>query len=422
MPEKIWDTVVVGAGAAGLMTAIQCRRGGLEVLLLDTKPKIGAKILMSGGTRCNITNAKVLPADFETETPLTLRNILKTFPADKARQFFEEIGLELVLEEGGKYFPSTHSGRTVLEAFLLECDRLGIQLETPRKVTAVRPHPNPLPEGEGKSLFLLEGEGFSYQSKTVVLCTGGLSYPSTGSDGTGYKIAETFGHTLVPLTPSLTPLETDDPQWKSLAGVSLEARLTLRVDGKKKAEFTGGFLFTHTGFSGPAVLNVSRYWLRETGGRELQICFLPQATEDRVREELIAEAKNIPTLSVRRIFAEDLPERLLDVLFEKSGVDGNVQLAHLQRIGREKLIRNLFYYPLAVTKAVGYGKAEVTAGGVDLSQVDPRTLESRLRPGLFFAGEILDVDGRIGGFNFQWAWSSGAAAARAILARAGKKP
>jgi len=169
-------------------------------------------------------------------------------------------------------------------------------------------------------------------------------------------------------------------------------------------------------------LNVSRYWLRETGGRELQICFLPQATEDRVREELIAEAKNIPTLSVRRIFAEDLPERLLDVLFEKSGVDGNVQLAHLQRIGREKLIRNLFYYPLAVTKAVGYGKAEVTAGGVDLSQVDPRTLESRLRPGLFFAGEILDVDGRIGGFNFQWAWSSGAAAARAILARAGKKP
>ena len=405
---KLWDVAVVGAGAAGLMTAIvAAKQSGAPILLLDSREKIGAKILMSGGTRCNVTNQRVTEKDFESENKRVLRDVLKTFSSEKAAEFFRELGVDLVVEPGGKYFPSTHSARTVLDALQRECEKRGVHLAAGAKITKIT--------REGNN-FILDGAAeSSWHAKTVVICTGGLSYPASGSDGTGYEIAKSFGHSLIFTTPALTPLQTDDADWKSLSGVSLPVRLTLWSGSKKEAVFEDSFLFTHFGFSGPAALNISRHWVRreEKSSRKLTGNFLPSETEEDFRKALAAAAKKYPNQRLKSFVSEKAPERFTEVFLRKLGIPDAVILNQLKRGERELLIRSLFHFPLSVTGVVGYGKAEATAGGVDLREVDPKTLESKLQPGLFFAGEILDVDGRIGGFNFQWAWSSGFVAGRA---------
>ncbi len=397
------------------MTAIFSARAGLKVLLLDSQPKIGAKILMSGGTRCNVTNQKVTENDFHSENPRAVKNILQGFPSGQAVRFFEGLDVELVLEEGGKYFPSTHSGRTILEVLTKEIKRLGVTLEVSCKVRKI--------DFENQ-VFTVSGEGFEHVSKTVVLCTGGLSYPTTGSDGSGYSLAKSFGHSLIPTIPSLTPLETDDQDWKNLTGVSLPVRLTLWAGDKKQISYEGSFLFTHFGFSGPVVLNLSRHWIRSKENSTVKVAanFLPGITEERFREKLEVDTRWYPKESLKKFLTPTLPERFVEIFLRRQSVPENVILNQLTREQREKLIRALYHSPLSVTGAVGYKKAEATAGGVDFKGVNPKTLESKLQPGLFFAGEILDVDGRIGGFNFQWAWSSGVAAARAIAEKLGVKP
>ncbi len=403
---------VVGAGAAGLMTAVTCRRAGLRVLLLDGREKIGAKILISGGTRCNLTNLEVTEKDFQSESLRMVSRILQAFPSSSAVQFFRGLGVEVTLEQGGKFFPVTHSAKTVLDAFLKECERLGVRLETGRKVTGL---------SFDKDLFTVSGQGFSYSARAVVLCTGGLSYPSTGSDGTGYEIAKAAGHKLVFTTPALTPLLTDDQDLKNLSGIALPARLTLIHEKKKEAMYEGPLLFTHFGFSGPAALNMSRHWIRQhpnglaKGGVRLLANFLPAMKEDSFRDEILSASRQFPARLVKSFLAEKFPERFAEIFLKKTGLPPSLVLNQLKRAESEKLLQALFHFPLSVIGALGYIKAEVTAGGVDIREMDPRTLESKHRSGLFFAGEILDVDGRIGGFNFQWAWSSGVAAACGVI-------
>ncbi len=408
MNNKIYDVVIVGAGAAGLMTAICCRRHGLEVLLLDGQPKIGAKILMSGGTRCNVTNFDVNERDYQSEELRTVRNVLKAFPATQTIKFFRRLGVNLILEPGGKYFPTTHSGKTVLEAFLKEIDRLGVVLQTSCKVDHI--------EFDGKK-FHVRGENFATLSKTVVLCSGGLSYPTTGSDGVGYRLAKHFGHHLIPTTPALTPFGTSDQDWKDLSGVTLPARLTLHVDGKKHIAYEDSFLFTHFGYSGPCVLDISRHWIRLKDKHDVKLTanFLPDFDEQLLRSSLDQFVKDHPKKLTKSFLVEKLPERFIETFLKKIDLDDTIGVSQLKKENRERLISGLLSCPLPVTGVIGYKKAEVTAGGVDFKEVDAKTLESKLQRGLFFAGEILDVDGRIGGFNFQWAWASGYVVAQAII-------
>ncbi len=367
---KTADVAVVGAGAAGLMAAIHAGRSSTNVVLLDSRPKIGAKILISGGTRCNVTNRAVTPSDYEGGPKHFLKHVFAAFPPEKTRAFFEGIGVTLVLEPSGKYFPVTHSGKTVLEALVKELGRSGAELRT-AKVTAIR---------KKEGLFELETDKGGMNARRVVLATGGLSLPETGSDGTGLKIAEALGHTIVRTAPALTPLLSDDKDWHALSGLTLEdVRLDFYSGGKKRASSRGGFLFTHFGFSGPAALDISRHWALADAKEKPQIIadFQPAG-----------EAK--------------LPKRLFETLKKKCAGQTGKKASH---------------YPLEVTGVYGYKKAEVTAGGVDLQEVNVSTMESKIVPGLFFAGEILDVDGRIGGFNFQWAWSTGAVAGRSAALR-----
>lgn len=362
---------MVGAGAAGLMAAITAARhqsDGAPVSLFDSRQKIGAKILISGGTRCNVTNRKVTAEDYQGGPRHFIRHVFEAFtPVDTIR-FFKSIGVELVLEPTGKYFPVTHSGKTVLEALMREAENAGVRLVTGRRIVGI--------EGK-KGAFRLSLEDGTLEAQRVILCTGGLSLPETGSDGMGLRIAEKLGHTLVRTAPALTPLLSEDKDWAALSGLTLEdVRLDFYSQGKKKASARGGFLFTHFGFSGPAALDISRHFALTVPlhGPRIEADFLPAGDERR------------------------LPKRFYETLKKKCGKD---------------LAKRLHRYPLEVTGVYGYKKAEVTAGGVDLREVSVATMESKKVPGLYFAGEILDVDGRIGGFNFQWSWSSGAVAGKA---------
>ncbi|MBP9864842.1 MAG: NAD(P)/FAD-dependent oxidoreductase [Candidatus Omnitrophica bacterium] len=403
MPEP-YAVAIVGAGAAGLASAIASARAKApSVLLLDGREVIGAKILMSGGTRCNVTHVRVSPSDFFSQAPRTVRNILSGFPPERTLQFFRELGVSLVLEETGKYFPETNSAKTILEALMAETRRLGVSLLTGVKVERAE---------QAERLFHITSQDKTYSAQTLILCTGGLSYPSTGSDGSGYRLAEAFGHRRVETSPALTPLLTSDSLWKSLSGLTLDCRLECWVGGKKQTEFTDSFLFTHQGFSGPAALNISRHWIRaaKADAPEIRASFLPKMHENSLREKVLTDAAQFPTRSVKRWLAGLVPERLAEALAARAGIPEGMMMSSLTRTQREALIRAALQSSLEVSGTSGYAKAEVTAGGIDFADVDPHTLESRKVPGLFFAGEILDVDGRIGGFNFQWAWASGHAA------------
>ncbi|OGW83239.1 MAG: hypothetical protein A3C47_02075 [Omnitrophica bacterium RIFCSPHIGHO2_02_FULL_51_18] len=388
------------------MTAIQAARQNdgesSTILLIDRRQKIGAKILISGGTRCNVTNREVLSSDYQGGVSHFVKHVLEAFTPRETIDFFGQMGVELVLEPTGKYFPTTHSGKTVLEALVRETERLGIELKTGVVITGV--------EKEG-NFFRLSGKSETESSllaKKVILTTGGLSYPETGSDGTGFQIARSFGHTIVDTAPALTPLTTDDEDWRSLSGITLPVKLSFYKQNRKKAEARGSFLFTHFGFSGPVVLDISRHWTKAGLQEEprVEASFLPDQNEAALGSVLEKKKNANPHRKLKTVLCEDfsLPARFVEVFLRKAGVSTD-----------KKIIRLLLNCPLRVTGVVGYKKAEVTAGGVDLKEVNVSTMESRKVPGLYFAGEILDVDGRIGGFNFQWAWSSGAVAGRAAV-------
>lgn len=407
---KDFDVAIVGAGAAGLMTAIVAARAGgpgLSVVLFDTRRKIGAKILMSGGTRCNVTNVEVTPSDYCGGPRHFIKHVLEAFTPHETIKLFEEIGVHLVLEPPGKYFPTTHSGKTVLEALVKEAERLSVVFKAGVRITKVR---------KSGDHFILSGENEEVAAKRVVLTSGGLSYPETGSDGTGFLIAKNFGHSIVKTTPALTPLTTDDADWKSLSGVTLDARLSFFESGRKKAESEGSFLFTHFGFSGPAALDISRHFAgsSQSHSPEIRASFAPGEAEESLGARFESFRKKHPHKLVKSFLAEELglPERFAEIFLEKIKFE---QKSSMEKCGGprgRRLVHCILNYPLEVTGVVGYKKAEVTAGGVDLKEAKFSTMESKLVPGLYFAGEILDVDGRIGGFNFQWSWSSGAVAGR----------
>ena len=267
-----------------------------------------------------------------------------------------------------------------------------------------------------RGIFRVTGEGFECFATTLVIATGGLSYPGTGSDGSGFLFAKSLGHSMISATPALTPLITNDPDWKSLAGITLPVRFSILADGKKIAQSDGAMLFTHAGFSGPAVLDISGPWLRcDAKQKELRVNFLPSRHEADVSVEFSRLFELHPDRSLRRALAQYFPERFVEILLKKGGVEPTKRLDQISKKERESFLRSLFQFPVKVTGSQGYEKAEATAGGVDLKEVDAKTLESKLCPGLFFAGEVLDVDGRIGGFNFQWAWASGTVVGRAIV-------
>ena len=412
------DVVIVGAGAAGLATAIFAAQLGARgrIVVLEGARKPGAKILVSGGSRCNVTNTTVTETDFWGGRRSIVRRVLRGFTAADAATFFGDLGVPLHEEPGGKLFPDSNRSRDVLEALLGAAARSGIRLVTGARVVAV---------DRVTGGFALRTAAGSVEAQRIVLATGGRSLPKSGSDGAGYAFAQALGHTLEPQTPALAPLVLDSESpagiHRALSGVALDAEITVWVDGRVSTRLSGALLWTHFGISGPLALNASRHWERarlEGHPASLTLNMRPGKTFEDLDAAWIAAAQARARISVRSLLAMDLPDAVGLAVLGVLGIDRDRALADLCRTDRRRLAHAIAAWPLPVVASRGYDYAEVTAGGVPLSEIDPATMESRVCPGLYLVGEILDVDGRIGGFNFQWAWSTAFAAGRALSSAA----
>jgi predicted Rossmann fold flavoprotein len=379
-------------------------------VLLDGARKPGAKILVSGGSRCNVTNVAVEDTDFWGGRRSIIRRILRAFPAPRTVAFFRELGVSLHEEADGKLFPDSHRSRDVLDALLREIAARGAALLGNHRVLDV------VPSSSGFRIITSQGE---MQAGRVALATGGRSLPKTGSDGAGIEIARRLGHAVVPTTPALTPLlfPEGDALHRELSGVAQDVELSIWIDGAVSERMRGAMLWTHFGISGPIALNASRHWLRaELEGRTISITvnFCAGESFEALERAWVELAAARPRAAVLTTLATMLPASAAAALLRQLDIDGTVALAHFGRDERRRLTHALTSWTLPITGARGYNHAEVTAGGIALTEIDPATMASRVCPGLFLVGEMLDVDGRLGGFNFQWATGhvAGAALAR----------
>ena len=383
-----YDLAIVGAGAAGLTAAIFAKRAAPEarIVALDGAPKIGAKILIAGGGRCNVTHDVVNTDDFNGNRN-AIAKVLRTFPVEETVRWFEELGVTLKREEKGKLFPVTDRARTVLEALLGACE--GVEIRTSCRVESM------------ERGFVLHTSAGTIEARRVMLSTGGRSVPKTGSDGHGYELARALGHTVSDVFPALVPLVFESGSLlTSLSGTSAEVELSvLSETGRVIARQRGAMLLTHFGISGPAALDISRHWIAAPGSK-LVANFLPGETFESL-ERLLLDRGN-PRATVVSVLRGRLPERILSLLAGEP-----VPLAKLTKDERRRIVRAFVELPLPVVRDRGFDFAEVTAGGVPLNEIELATMASRRCDGLFLCGEILDVDGRIGGYNFQWAWASG---------------
>ena len=381
------------------MAAVFAARAGAEVVLLERTRKGGKKIVVSGGGRCNVLPSVVDPARFVTgSSPRVLRRILESWPLAEQRAFFErDLGIPLQLEpETGKLFPASNRATDVRDGLVEAARQAGADLRFNTTVTGLAP------SAEG---WRVETDGGALDARAAILATGGLSVPNTGSDGFGLQAAEALGHRMEPAYPALTPLLADRAPHADLSGVSLD--VTVRAPAKPNGiETTGGFLFTHRGYSGPSVLDVSHLTtLSRRAGGDRQPVHVQWSPLDADAWDAALQAPGPGTVlaDLRRA----LPSRLADALLAEADVPADRNRADLRRDERRRLVRVLTEYPLPWTGDEGYKKAEVTGGGVGLGEVDTQTMESRRAAGLFFCGEVLDAFGPIGGYNFFWAWATG---------------
>ena len=394
--------IVIGAGAAGTMAAIFAARGGAAPTLLERTRDGGRKILISGGGRCNVLPIALDESRFVTDSsPNVLRKMLRAWPlAEQVRFFEQDLGIPLVEEhESGKRFPASHRARDVRDGLLGHARTCGVDVRFDTMVTGL------VPTATGWHVELADGASLTCDA--VVVATGGLSVPTTGSDGTGLQVLARLGHTMHPTYAALTPITADAPRLAALSGISLTVTLTAQHP-TRSASATGGFLFTHRGYSGPAVLDVSHVAVRSRAEPPPARVTVQWAALGHAEWEAALRPHGARTVlgALRAV----LPERLAVVLLDMAGVDPARSLADLRRDERRRLLETLVRGELPWSGDEGYRKAEVTGGGVALSEVDPRTMESRRHRGLYLCGEVLDAFGPIGGYNFCWAWSTGRAA------------
>jgi predicted Rossmann fold flavoprotein len=404
------DLLIIGAGAAGLMAGIHAGRQypGARILVLDGAKTLGAKILVAGGGRCNVTHDVVAETAYAGTSRNAIKKVLRRYDVPETIAFFAELGVQLKREATGKLFPTTNSARTVLDALLRGAQQAGVGLRYPRRVMWAKQ------EDAG---FVVGGDWGSIHAKRLILATGGRSLPKSGSDGHGYALAQAFGHTLTPhIFPALVPLLLPERHFmRALSGIAAQVTLEVRsAAGKSLASYTDALLCTHFGISGPVALDISRYWIAvqmDDAAAVLVANWLPDQTMTQVDTELQTWRE-----SAWKYLAPHHSERLARALCEAAHIAPTARADQLPREQRRHLAQTITQMPLPVSGNRGYTYAEVTAGGIPLNELHLKTMESRQQAGLFLCGEICDVDGQIGGYNFQWAWSSGYVAGISALA------
>jgi predicted Rossmann fold flavoprotein len=417
------QVVVIGAGAAGLLAASTAAQRGRRTLLLEKNKQPGVKILMSGGTRCNLTQHTDVRGivDAYGDQGRFLHSALAVLsPADLVN-LIEEEGVPTKIEETGKIFPVSNQASDVVDALVRRLERSGAEMSLGEPALKL--------ERSGDR-FLVATPERQLEAESVVVTTGGLSYPGSGTTGDGYAWAKAFGHTIVETRPALTPLTTNDRWVQQLTGLTIPdvqvqvvpatpddaaatPRLALRrVRGQKKgvlAEQRGSFLFTHFGLSGPAILDVSRAVTSHPEPQSLALLcdFLPEVLSDQLDEQLQRECEADGKKQFLNVLAWHIPRRLAEAVLEQLGLSHELRSAELSKRDRARTIEAIKRCRIGIAGALGYKKAEVTAGGIALDEVDSKTMQSKLVPGLYLAGEVLDLDGPIGGYNFQAAFATG---------------
>jgi predicted Rossmann fold flavoprotein len=408
-----WEVIVIGGGAAGLMAASRAAQRGRQTLLLEKKKRPGAKILMSGGSRCNITHA--LPARGFVEAFGSQGNFLHSALAALSPEALIDLihaeGVDTKVEPNGKIFPVSDRAEDVLAALLAHLDRSGCLLAANEAVQSITPYSAGLRVVTSKRTL---------RAEAVILTTGGLSFPSSGSTGDGYRFAAELGHTIIPTRPALVPVTTDTLWVLGLQGITVPdvCLSVLDPEGDAKgrtnppvclAQRRGSLLFAHFGATGPAALDVSRAVSGHPHPRRLVLrCdLLPDRRHEALEAALQEAFRGAGGRLALGILARIVPQRLAEAIAERSGLEKSRRAAEVSRPERQRLVNGLKELDIPVSGTLGFNKAEVTAGGVALNEVDSRSMESQIVPGLYFAGEILDLDGPIGGYNFQAAFSTG---------------
>lgn len=398
-PSNFWDVIVIGAGASGMMCAATAGYRGKRVLILDHAPKAGAKIRISGGGKCNFTNRQVTPSNYHCQNPHFVKSALARYPSTTFIELVERHGIDYEEREHGQLFTLNGAGE-IIAMLRTECEWAGVEVRLNCAVNQVTPHPSPLPEEEGThSVYVLHTSQGVFSTDKLVIATGALSFPKLKASDFGYRIAKQFNLPMIAARPGLVGLTIDLPNWSELSGIALPA--TLICEGRS---WTRNLLFTHTGISGPATLQISNVW---RPGLNIQLNLLPDINA--VTEVLNLKAHN---KELRPWLRNQLPKRLADFYWELHPLAGKP--AELSDDSLRQWAHDLQHWTLTPSGTDGYHKAEVTVGGVDTQAISSKSMEALTQPGLYFIGEVLDVTGDLGGFNFQWAWASGGACGMAV--------
>ncbi|MDP3052631.1 MAG: NAD(P)/FAD-dependent oxidoreductase [bacterium] len=420
--ENKFDIAVVGAGPAGMIAAGVAAESGAKVVLIEKNKQLGKKLLLTGNGRCNLTNAEFnLPELVKNyNNGEFLFHAFSVFGPKEVINFFEKLGVKTKIEEGKRVFPKSDDSEKVLEALNKYLAKNKVNILFNSEVASVEMEgnpPSPKATAGRRKISKLILKDREITAEKYIFCTGGKSYPLTGSDGLGYKLAEKLGHTIVKPMPALSPIKLKEEWVKNLQGISLrDVKINVSKNGlpagqagKKQFSEKGEILFTHFGISGPAVLNISAKVgeLLEKDGVKICLDLFPALTQEELLKKLEETSKRYPKKNIKNTLSDFVPEKLAEVLLDITGVNKNKIASNISRPERAIIVKTLKNLEVAAESILGFDEAKVTRGGVFLEEIDHKTMKSKIINNLFFAGEIIDVDGKTGGFNLQMCWSTG---------------
>ena len=399
---NLYDILIIGGGASGLIAALTACDLGKRVLILEKNNRIGKKILVTGNGRCNFTNIFMVKDDYNN--PEFVEKTFEQFNVQNTIDFFDSLGIVAKIEDEGKTYPLSEQASSFLDVFLYELNNRKIDVELNQEIININ---------KTNDYFNVYAKGnVKYQARKVIICTGGKSMPLTGSDGSGYDLAEKLGHRINRTFPALVKLKLDSPHLKHLSGVKINSQVDLLLENKIIKSEHGDILFTSYGISGPTILELSRKaneLLNDNKEIELRVILVESVSKKKILERL----NYFSNKEVSQSLIGLVNKRFITPLLREAGIEkNNVLVKELDSIKIFNLINLLYDWRFKIIGSLGFEESQVTAGGIDIKEINPQTLESNLVENLYFAGEIIDIDGRCGGFNLQWAWSSGYVAAK----------